>query len=205
MLAKSKCIIGKLKSKYWFQTHKFGVNTLKSVQETNAFYEENGNTLWWDVICKEIKNIRPDDEVWEKEISELPPGYQNIACQMIFDVKMGKKFRRKAQLVADGNKTKTPAEMTYLSVVSRNSVWITRIVAEPNDLDVLAYDIHNTYLTADCIELVWVAAGPKLGSKAGNNMLMRKAVYVLKSSGSSFRALLAETLDTTGYMPSYSD
>jgi hypothetical protein len=43
----------------------------------------------------------------------LPPGYQKITCHMIFDVKMGENFRRKARFVADGHKTKTPAGMTY--------------------------------------------------------------------------------------------
>ena len=82
--------------------HKFGVNTRKSVQEAKEFDEENGNTLWWEAICKEMKNIRPDFEVWEKDISGLPPGYQNITCHMIFDVKMDENFRRKAQFVAYG-------------------------------------------------------------------------------------------------------
>ena len=106
-------IIGKLKSKYWVRTHKFGVKIPKSVQESKAFDEEKGNTLWWDGICKEMKNIRPDFEVREKYISELPPGYQNITCHMIFDVKIGKNFRRKARFFADGNNTKTPGAMPY--------------------------------------------------------------------------------------------
>ena len=50
----------------------------ESVQEAKAFDEDNGNTLSWDAICKEMKKIRPDFEVWEKKISEFLPGYQNI-------------------------------------------------------------------------------------------------------------------------------
>ena len=55
----------------------------------------------------------PAFEVWERDISELLPGYQNITCHIIFDVKTDKNFRRKAQFFADGHKTKTPAAMTY--------------------------------------------------------------------------------------------
>ena len=88
-----------------------------------------------------MKNSRHDFEVWEKDISELPPGYQKIKCRMIFDVNMGKNFRRKAQYVADGYKTKNPAAMTYSSVISRDSVWIALPIAALNDLDVLACDI----------------------------------------------------------------
>ena len=72
------------------QKHKFDVNIPKSVQEAKAFDKENGNTLWWDSIFKELKNIRPAFEVREKDISELPLGYQKITCHKIFDVKMGK-------------------------------------------------------------------------------------------------------------------
>ena len=75
VLAKRNRIIGKLKSKYLVQTHKFGVKISKSVQESKAFYEDNGNTLWCDAICKEMKNIRPDLEVWEKDILVLLQGY----------------------------------------------------------------------------------------------------------------------------------
>jgi hypothetical protein len=28
--------------------------------------EENGNTLLWDAICKEMKNVRPAFEAWDK-------------------------------------------------------------------------------------------------------------------------------------------
>ena len=80
----------------------------------------------------------PAFEVWERDISELLPGYQNITCHIIFDVKMGKNFRRKARFVADWHKTKTPVEMTHLSVVSRDSVWVSLTIEALNDLDVLA-------------------------------------------------------------------
>ena len=87
-------------------------------------------------------------------------------------------------------------------MVSRDSVRISLIIAALNDLDLLACDIKNTYLTADCRERVWVVSGPEFGSKAGNNMLTRRALYGLKISGSAFRAFLAETLDAMGYRPS---
>ena len=68
MLVKRNRIIGNLKSKYWVQTHKFGVKIPKSVQEAKEYDDENCNTIWWDAICKEMKNIRPAFEVWEKDV-----------------------------------------------------------------------------------------------------------------------------------------
>jgi hypothetical protein len=205
VLSKRNRIIGKLKAKYWVRTHKFGVKIPKSVEEAKRFDEENGDSLWWDAICKEMKNVRPAFEVWEKEISDLPPGYQKITGHMIFDVKMGENFRRKARFVADGHKTKTPAALCYSSVVSRDSVRIALTIAALNGLDILACDIQNAYLTADCREKVWILAGPEFGSEAGKMMLVKKALYGLKSSGAAFRSHLATTLDAMGFKPSYAD
>ena len=47
---------------------------------------------------------------------------------------MNKNFCRKAQMVANGHKTETPASITYLSVVSHNSVRIALMIAALKDL-----------------------------------------------------------------------
>ena len=59
MLRKHNEIIGKFKSKYWVITHKIGVKITKSVAEENSFDEDNDNTCWWYVICKEMNNVCP--------------------------------------------------------------------------------------------------------------------------------------------------
>ena len=48
-----------------------------------------------------------------------------------------------------------------------------------------------------------MVAGPDFGSVAGNNMLVRNFLYILKISGAAFRAFLAGTTDTIGNWPSY--
>ena len=60
---------------------------------------------------------------------------------MIFDIKMGEKFKRKARMVADGHRTEAPTALTYSSVVSRDSVRIALTIAALNDLKVLMCDI----------------------------------------------------------------
>ena len=77
---------------------------------------------------------------------------------MIFDVKMNKNFRCKAQMVADGHKTETLASITYLSVVSRDSVRIALTIAALNKLKIKACDIQNAYLTAPYWEKFWMIA-----------------------------------------------
>ncbi len=165
-----------------------------------AIDKENGNTLWWDAICKEMRNVRPAFEKWEKKEGELPPAYQKIKCHFIFDMKMGENFRGKARLVVNGNETETPASLTYSSVVSRDSVRIALLLASLNELEVLACDIQNAYLTADCREKIYI-----IGSEEGSVMVIRKALYGLKSSGAAFRAHLAETLKDLCYLPSKAD
>ena len=47
----------------------------------------------------------------------MPIGYQEVKCHLIFDVKMGENFRRKARFVAGGHTTDVPTVLTYASVV----------------------------------------------------------------------------------------
>ena len=152
-----------------------------------------------------MRNVRPAFEVWEKDVEHIPPGYQQIKCHMIFDVKMGENFRHKARFVAGGHTTETPMSLTYSSVVSQDSVRIILLIAALNGLQVMACDIQNAYLTANCHEKIWTYAGPEFGSEHGQSMIIRKALYDLKSSGAAFRAHLAETLHDIGFKPMKAD
>jgi hypothetical protein len=64
----------------------------------------------------EMKNIRPTFKKWEKSESNLPVRYQKIKHHFMFDIKMGKNFQRKVQLIAIRNQTETPLTLTYFSV-----------------------------------------------------------------------------------------
>ena len=95
---------------------------------------------------------------------------------MIFDVKIGENFRRKAWLVVGGHTTEAPATLTYSLVISHNSIQIALTIAALNELEVMACDIQNTYMTADCHEKIWTRAGPEFGSEAGTILSIRKAL-----------------------------
>ena len=69
----------------------------------------------------------------------------------------------------------------------------------------MACDIQNAYLTANCCEKIWTYAGPEFGSERGQPMIIRKALYGLKSSGAAFRAHLVETLHDIGSKPTKAD
>ena len=54
---KRQRILSKVKTKYWQRTHKFGIRIPKSVAQAQAIDKENGNTLWWDAIVMEMRNV----------------------------------------------------------------------------------------------------------------------------------------------------
>ena len=201
---KRRLIIGKLKSKYWQRTHKYGIRIPKSIEEAKAIDEENGNTLWMDAIRMEMANVMTAfDEI--DDPSKLGKEFNEITGHLIFDVKLGENFRRKARWVADGHKTSAPSAVTYSTVVSRDSVRIIFLVAALNDLDVQGADIQNAYLIAPNKEKLWMKAGPEFGDHAGKYFVVARALYGLKSAGASFRSFLAKKLDEMNFKSCIAD
>jgi hypothetical protein len=86
---------------------------------------------------------------------DVPPAYKYIECHMIFYVKM-ESFRRKARLVAGGgHMTGVPSVPMYASAVLLESLHIALTIAALNDLDILASDVQNAYITAPNSEQIW--------------------------------------------------
>ena len=93
--------------------------------------------LWTDVIRKGMVNGIPEFEEALCSIEEALsgkglPGYQKITCHLIFDAKLD--FTRKARFDAGGHLTDPPESITYLSVVSRETVRFAFLVGALNDL-----------------------------------------------------------------------
>ena len=116
---------------------------------------------------------------------------------MVFDIKID--FTRKARLVAGGHLTQVPSHLTYSSVVSRESVRIMFLIAALNDLQVLSADIGNAYLNAPNREKVYAITGKEFGSRAGEVVIIVRALYGLKSAGAAWRSHLANSLQAIGY------
>ncbi len=131
-------------------------------------------------------------------------GFQEVSkCHMIFDVKMD--LSRKARFVAGRHMTAPPASITYSSVVSRNSVRIAFMLEALNDLNILACNIGNAYLSAPYREKVWIVAGPEFGSRQGTMIRIVQALYGLKSSGASWRAMFNSSIRDMGFQNSITD
>ena len=216
VLRKRNTILSKVKSRYWKTTHKFGIRIPKTVKEALEIDQMNNNDFWRKAIEKEMGKINSMGtfERWDGGSAEdirsgkvKLPGFREISCHMIFDIKMDGKFTRKARYVADGNKTgEVPTHLTYSSVVTRESVRIAFLYAGLNGLNILGCDVTNAYLNAPCKEKIWVAAGLEFGDDLrGACMIIRKALYGLKSSGYSWRKTLSETLFDMKYESTVAD
>ena len=87
------------------------------------------------------ENVLPSFEAYEGNKEDLTPGYQQIKCHMIFDIKLGENFRRKVRLVGVGHTKTAPYSIKLLSVVSRDSVRIPLIIAALKNLNIMAFNI----------------------------------------------------------------
>ena len=110
-------------------------------------------------------------------------GFQKIDWYIIFDVNMGDNFQRKARLVERGHTTEAPAYIAYASVVSRDSLIISLMIAALNGLKVLSYYIQNSYLTAPLREKACTTFGPEFGLDTGKVILIVRYLYGINSSG----------------------
>ena len=118
----------------------------ESITEVTVIDGENGDTLWWDAIFKEMKNVRIAFEKFKGDKEDIPPEYQFVNCHMIFDIKMGEGFRRNVCMVAGGHITEATSLLIYSSVVYRDSVRIALTISALIGLKVLECDIQNDFL-----------------------------------------------------------
>ena len=132
-----------------------------------------------------MKNVRPAFEAYEGNKEDVPPRYQQIKCHMIFDIKIGNNFSRKARLVGGGHTTTSPYSITFLLLVSRDSVRIALTIAALNKLDIMACDMQNAYLTALCREKIWTFAGPEFGEEEVTLMISKNGIIWAKVIRSS--------------------
>lgn len=175
-------MIAATNTRYIKRTHKFGLELPKTVEDALAIDAASGTTYWYDMIQKEMRNNAVAFEFLQDGKS-IPIGYTKITLHMVFDIKID--FTRKARLVAGGHLTEVPSNLTYSSVVSRESVRIMFLIAVLNDLQVLSADIGNAYLNAPNREKVYATAGKEFGSKAGQTVIIVRALYGLKSAGAA--------------------
>ena len=117
------------------------------MKEAYKLDEENGNTYWRDAIKLEIDSLLEYNTFRDLgKHGTVPRDYTQIPLRMVFDVKQS--LKRKARLVARGDKTDPPRDSVYSGVASLQSLRIVCFLAELNGLKVTGGDIGNAYLEA---------------------------------------------------------
>jgi hypothetical protein len=192
VLKRRSQIIKAIKSRYEKKTHKYGIRVPRNTEEAYEIDKKTGTDFWHQAIMKEMKNNSVAFRFLE-EGEQIPVGSKWIPFHMIFDMKID--LTRKARFVAGGHWTDTPSQLTYSSVVTRESIRIAFLIAALNDLDILAANVGNVYLQAPAREKVHTTAGPEFGPhRVGQTVIVVRAMYGLKSSGAAWHAQLSSTI-----------
>jgi hypothetical protein len=187
-------------------TFKFGVQVPRSKTEAYALDKKNGNSKWVEAMQTELSQLLEyktfEDKGHIKDVGK-PQGYTFIRCHFVYDVKHD--LRRKARLVAGGNMTAPPRDSVYSGVVSLRSIRLALLAAELNGLSIMAGDVGNAYLEAETKEKIYTIAGPEFGELEGHILIIRRALYGLRTSGARWHERFAETLRAEGFKPCKAD
>ena len=104
---------------------------------------------------------------------------------MIFEVKLC--GSRKARYMAGGHVVDCSGISTRSTVVKGISSRLIDLIAHRDELKTLCADVSNAFITAPCLEKVYARAGEEFGEKSECLMIIKKALYGLKSSSRAFR------------------
>ena len=110
----------------------------RSVKESYALDNKNGNTLWWDALDKEMSNLQVALDILDTDCNP-PPGWSKARGHIIFDVRMT--LEQNNLWVNYGHRTPDTENSTYAGKVSWESVRNALKYAALNWLYVCVYDI----------------------------------------------------------------
>ena len=105
-------------------------------------------------------------------------------------------------MVADGHLTDVPLDSVYSGVVSLRGLRLVLFLAELNGLDTCATDIGNAYLEAETKEKVCIITGKEFSPLEGHLLIIRKALYGLRTSGLRWHDKLSDCLRDLSFTPS---
>jgi hypothetical protein len=182
----------------------FGYQVPRNYEQAMELDARNGNNKWQTATDIELGQIDEYETFEDKGKGYKPgPDFKKIRCHLVYAVKHD--GRHKARFVAGGHLTETPIDSVYSSVVSLRGIRILTFIAELNDMETWSTDIGNAYLESLTKEKVYIIAGPEFGARAGHTLIVRKALYGLKSSGKRWHERLADVLRQMGFVASYAE
>jgi len=183
--------------------YKFGHQIRANYDEAVAFDMANGNTKWQEATTLKMMQLFDYDCFKDGGIhgeAPNPKGYKKMRGRLAFDWKHN--GCHKARYIAGGHLMDIPVDSLYSGVVSLRGLRIVTFLAELNDLDLWATDVGNAYLEALTEEKIYIITGPEFRELEGHILIIRKALYGLRTSGIRWHETIADCLRSLGFEPS---
>ena len=79
------------------------------------------------------------------------------------------------------------------------------VVYTHKNLSLLSGDIESAFLRASSTEKIWSRSGPEFGDKEGSIVVLKIALYVMKTAARSFHEVLEDFLWRHGFIQTQSD
>eukprot|EP00957_Ditylum_brightwellii_P182646 13911948-Ditylum_brightwellii.AAC.1 len=119
-------------------------------------------------------------------------GWQYAPMHMIFAIKHD--LCRKVRFVAGGHVIDSSEHTSYSSTIKDILVRLMMLVAAKYGLGMLSREIGNAFCTAPCAEKIRSEAGEQFGEKKGAMVVLKQAIYGLKTASASFHKFLGDFL-----------
>ena len=184
---------------------KYGVKVPRTIKQAIDLDAANGNNLWQESIKLEIQALT-DLECFDFKDPDhkCGPQYQRTTLMMIFGVKQD--LRHKARLVAGGHLVDALDHDIYSSTVKGVSVKLLHVIAHKTGMTQLCGDVGNAYVNAFTNEKVYAVAGKEFGEMLeGSIIIIRKALYGLRTSSERWYSHFADSLRGIGFTPTRYD
>ena len=136
-------------------------------------------------------------------LETIPKDYKFIPVHYVFDVKYD--GRRKARLVAGGHSTSPDTSEIYSGVVSIEHVRLALLLADLDDMEVIAADVGNSFLHGKTGEKLYITGGKGIGPLQGKYLLIESSLYGLKNIAARWHEAFADILIKLGFKPLLAD
>ena len=178
--------------------YSFGIRVPRNHTEAVEIDLGNKNNKWKQAEQVELDQIDEYEVLEDLGINgKAPLGYKLIKVHFVYGIKHD--GRHKARLVAGGHLTETPTYSVSSSVATLRGLRLILFVAELNNLKVWTTDVGNAYLEAYTQEKVYIVGGPEFRDRGGHVMLIKRALYGLRSSGLMWWDRCSEILSSLGF------
>ena len=122
---------------------------------------------------------------------------------MIFEVKNDGRW--KACLVAGGHKISIEDIPIKVTIGKSVSIWTLHVIRAKDNIGILTGDIADAFKNAETKETCYCIVGLEFGERCGCTVIIRKALYGLKSSANAWHGMLSDFIRTLCFVPSRYD